>query len=327
MNSLQPEVASVFKIVITGNMDQINQAINNYKDPVLIHKPLDYSDTSVIYQLMSSDFHCKSLFQKKDSDGRNLLHYACMYNTDEVATWLLSLTYTYSELTMLETDNFGATPVMYSAMSGRVNFVKEWIERKLDIYSKDKEGRNILHYCCGAGANIPEHPEAVGEVTKDGIIQVVYIDLDNGVDYTLVDARGMLPTQYILDINLQEKWFTLDSADTKRRWKEIFERVILNLKPHEALMGCMHMQVAGCFKKNFRDRNNRLSNLEEQIKAGNLDVNETDEKGMTALHHLCYYEFDCEPYGLRGVLVEKLLKLGANPNMKDIRGFTPLRCI
>ena len=153
-----------------------------------------------------------------------------MYNTDEVATWLLSLTYTYSELTMLETDNFGATPVMYSAMSGRVNFVKEWIERKLDIYSKDKEGRNILHYCCGAGANIPEHPEAVGEVTKDGIIQVVYILLDNGVDYTLVDARGMLPTQYILDINLQEKWFTLDSADTKRRWKEIFERVILNFK-------------------------------------------------------------------------------------------------
>ena len=71
MDSLEAEVAAVFRTVIAGDRDQIEQAINNYR------------------ALMGS-YHHYILYQSKDSDGRNLLHYVCMYNTDEVAIWMLS---------------------------------------------------------------------------------------------------------------------------------------------------------------------------------------------------------------------------------------------
>ena len=70
----------------------------------------------------------------------------------------------------------------------------------------------------------------------------------------------------------------------------------------------------------------RGETLQRVFESGKLNLNETDHNGMTALHHLCYYEYDSEPYGLREVLVAKLLELGADPNLKDIRGYTPLMC-
>ena len=106
MDSLKAEVAAVFRTVITGDKDQIEQAINNYKES-------GYSS------------HRYHLYKKTDSDGRNLLHYACMYNTDEVATWMLSLRDDYrksAEHIPKISDNFGASAVMYAASTGKVTF-------------------------------------------------------------------------------------------------------------------------------------------------------------------------------------------------------------
>ena len=89
----------------------------------------------------------------------------------------------------------------------------------------------------------------------------------------------------------------------------------------------MHTTVAVCFMhKCTVTITERISLFEEIVLKNKLNINELEDNGMTALHHLCYYEYFSEPYGLREVLVAKLLELGADPNIKDIRGYTPLMC-
>ena len=165
MDSLEARVAAVFRTVITGDRDQIEQAINNYTDP--------------------NGNHSYNLQQKKDSDGRNLLHYVCMYNTDEVATWMLSLRdYTCSRSPIPKiSDKFGAAAVMYAAGTGKVTFVQEWIKQGNIINTVDEQGRNILHYCCGGGAPIPKLSDMTENLKtrKESLKQMSDFLIDNGI--------------------------------------------------------------------------------------------------------------------------------------------------
>ena len=89
----------------------------------------------------------------------------------------------------------------------------------------------------------------------------------------------------------------------------------------------MHLCVREYFTngamKSFKQK---MEKFEETVDKAKLNVNEEDDNGMTALHHLCYYQFELEPYGLRDGLVAKLLDLGADPNIEDLSRFTALMC-
>ena len=326
MDSLKPEVAAVFRTVITGDMEQINQAINNYRDP--------YSNRYLCY-----------LYQEKDSDGRNLLHYACMYNTDEVATWMLSLRDETSPSSPIPkiSDKFGATAVMYAVRAGMLVFVKEWIEQGCDIKSVDKKGSNILHYCCGAGEIIPTLDTEIDidlhAMRKDQIKIMAYFLIEKGVSCSARDTSGMTPIKYYIETNFEECLSLSVFDKARKRWTEVFETIgvlvtgqiyptsSFETKPFSVYGGLMHTGVALCFMYPLTTGiKGRVETLQRVFESGKLSLNETDHNGMTALHHLCYYEYDSEPYGLREVLVAKLLELGADPNLKDIRGYTPLMC-
>ena len=312
MDSMEAEVASVFSTVIIGDRQQINQAINNYKDPY------------------SYNQHRFKLFQARDKDRRNILHYACMYNTDEVATWMLSLKDDYSGDPIPKVrDIFGVTAVMYAARAGMVAFVSEWIKKGVDIKNVDHHGMNILDYCLGLGEMIPCLPDAACYSRKgktEAIKEVANILSDQGVKPSTLQKRDMTPLEYF-----DKYLFFIDfdfNIPVKLR-KEIHECVIVGTKSKAIYSGQIQMCVSVCFMPNYHlDNIQRIAKFEEMVTNGklNLNVNETDENGMTALHHLCYYEYDSEPYGLRELLVSKLLELGADPNIKDIRGYTPLMC-
>ena len=330
MDSMEPEVAAIFRTVASCDRDKIDEAIENYKDP-------------------HGTYERHWLFQKKDGDGRNLLHYACMYNTDEVATWMLSLTAfdgtTYYRPIPKMSDKFGATAVMYAARSGMVTFVNEWIKMGNDIMSVDHQDRNILHYCCGAGEAIPELPgakETPYNVQLNGIRLVVDVLVDNGINISAVDKMHQTPVQYYIE-NTFRKCLLLHASDAykaKKIWRRLFETLDrfqtgcthqnheFEIKTQEIYGGLIHTSVALCFLQSCTTMNNAqtIKQFEERVISGKLYVNETDDNGMTALHHLCYFEYNCEHYGLREALVSKLLEMGADPYIRDIRGYTPLMC-
>ena len=312
MDSLTPEVADVFRTVITGGRDQINQAINNYREPGYI------------------GCHRYFLYQKKDSDGRNLLHYVCMYNTDEVATWMLSLTDDNGPMRSpipKISDKFGATAVMYAARAGKVKFVQEWIKQGGNINTTDIQGLTILDYCLGLGETFPKQTGAASDSAygkMNQIKQVTFTVMKKGVKSSALEKKGITPIEYI------DKYLFFIDCDANIPMKirqEIYESVIMRAKPKEIHEEQTHLCVAICFKLNHNLNNSqRVAKFEEMILNGSLKINETDSNGMTALHHLCYYEYDTEPYGLREALVAKMLDLGADPNIKDTRGYTPLMC-
>ena len=77
------------------------------------------------------------------------------------------------------------------------------------------------------------------------------------------------------------------------RCYQICPRVLTDSEPVEVFGGFMHLCVKDCLKKDVKKGNN---------------VNELDDNGRTALHYLSYFESDCEPYGMRGHLIAKLIK-------------------
>ena len=305
MDSLRPEVASVFRTVITGDREQIRQAIYNFMGP-------------------GGRYY---LFQEKDSDGRNLLHYACMYNTDEVAIWMLSLRDADQGGKGIPylSDKFGATAAMYAASTGKVKFVQELIKFCVDVKCVDIRGMSIIDYCLGSVETFPSQSGSAWDNKKDKIDQikeVVNILINKGVKSTRLEGTGMSPEQYI-----DKYWFFGDVYNPINIRKEILESVTKSGKPIEVFGGQTHLCVAVCFMQNYKlDNNQRIEKFVKMFISRSLNINETDERGMTALHHLCYYKYDFEPYGLREVFVAKLLDLGADPNIKDIRGYTPLMC-
>ena len=311
MDLLTAEVGVVFRAVTAGDRDLIEQAMNNYKEP-------------------GYTYHRYQLFCKTDSNGRNLLHYACMYNTDEVATWMLSLIddrYGYPIPKI--SDKLGVTAVMYAARAGMVTFVKEWVKQENDIKTVDKHGMNILDYCLGSGVMCPKLNGTAWNPNKektDDIKQVVKILIDSGVCYSAFEEKGMTPSEYI-DKYLFFIDFDMDIPMKIR--KQIYKCVIQGSKPREILCGRTHLCVTVCFMDDTDiDNNQKTAKLEKMILNGRLDLDEIDKRGMTALHHLCYYKYDLdETYGLRECFVAKLLELGSDPNIKDIiRGYTPLMC-
>ena len=325
MDSLKPEVAAVFRTVITGDRRQINQAINNYRDP------------------NSTGYHRCYLYQEKDSDGRNLLHYVCMYNTDEVATWMLLLEdETGSSLTFPKiSDNFGATAVMYAASTRKFTFLKA-CKQGFDVKNKDKEGRNILNYFCGTGQTIPERDNQAArlQLNRDQA-RLAHFLIEKGFSFYAVDPDGMIPFKIYTETNFNKCLYLnqSDADEAQKSWKEVYKTisVILTGQMHSPTLpepsslkvygGLMHTAVALCFMYHVATGiKQRVENFEEKITFGKLDVNETDGDGMTALHHLCYYKYENEPYGLRDILVAKLLELGADPNAEDIWMRTPLMC-
>ena len=227
MDSRTSKVSSVFRTVTTGDMEQIEQAINNYREP----------------GCMTSGNHRYWLYQRKDSDGRNLLHYACMYNTDEVATWMLSLTDDYKSPIPKISDKFEATAVMYAASRRMGKFVQEWVRQGADINTVDKQERNILHYCCGAEEKMQTKTTETERIkNSDFMKQVARLLIDNRVNYSLQDKAGMTPIQYLFGA---DKYLFLANLDENNIPKQICQDIYTYLMTTEK---SVHISEANCIQ-------------------------------------------------------------------------------
>ena len=326
-------VRTVFKELAAGSLQQLKQAWNenNFRD-------IPYN--------------------ANDCNDRSFLHYVGLFGTDEKALWALSLEFNVSSINIYGSrvtrkekipwntcDKFGATPVMYAARSGLVGFVKEILKKHTSyVRVTDKSGRNIFHYLWGVDSIFTGAPDIRRQLCDNETMEeLCRIFMAYEVDlfqpdklrrdpvYCALESRSYTVLVYILS----------DHSRTRQLWDKrlyhtmallsthkIYHRVVLSTKPLPVLGDFIHLCLWQCFQEDSTTKKRReiIEDFQTTVRFATLNVNEPDDNGRTALHHLCYYQFDTEPYGLREGLVAKLLELGADPNLKDIRGCTPLMC-
>ena len=77
-----------------------------------------------------------------DSDGWNILHFACNKGKLELVQYLVE---SYPDMLIVR-DKTGKTPFLVAGVSGSVDLVKYLISKKCDLLDKDINGWTILHY-------------------------------------------------------------------------------------------------------------------------------------------------------------------------------------
>lgn len=81
------------------------------------------------------------------------------------------------------------------------------------------------------------------------------------------------------------------------------------------------MSIKKLYEDLIEDRLNFFKNLKELIGTG-FDINTKDEDGMSLLHRVVYaFRYNDE---LEKEVIKHLIKNGANPNVRDSDGATPL---
>ena len=117
-------------------------------------------------------------------------------------------------------------------------------------------------------------------------------------------------------------------------YKEAAQSTAFDIKRTHAKGNILHTLLRySNLKKHFRDKEDGLpSDLKIFIDAG-VDVNATDYYGDTPLLKICDTEWDNDifhtsmVYTVKNEIIECLLKNGADPNIKNNRGLTPIQAI
>jgi ankyrin repeat protein len=114
----------------------------------------------------------RSLIQRKDKYGMNVIHYCAVHGHDVMMALLLSF-----GAIVDEQDEQGATPLQYACSKGHVKVVSLLLRKSAAIDRLDNRGRNALHYCF--------HSEPSPRCVK---LLTIY-----GIDINRHDGAGITP--------------------------------------------------------------------------------------------------------------------------------------
>ena len=78
----------------------------------------------------------------KDKDGDNALHLACMMGSTETVRWLIN----HCNMNLEARGSLERTPFLCAAENGHLDILKALEEAGADVYAKDKNGNNALHW-------------------------------------------------------------------------------------------------------------------------------------------------------------------------------------
>ena len=304
--------------------------------------------TSFVSKWISGGYDIENI----DNEGRNILHY-CLGEgptippiensrqktaNEEKPESIIQLFIDAHKLPR-KSNNCDVSPLMIAARNGLVSFVKEWINNKYEINQVDHCRQNVLHYALiEDNKDLPKRSKLW---SPDSMAKITQLLLDAGADFLYEDIDVPSPLLEIINNEYIHilTYLLSDTARARKVWQilpteevgkfsnyRIYPRVMLQKNPINVVGGYMHLCLEESFDKDTKLRNEkRIENFQKTVETSKLNVNEVDDNGMTALHHLCYYQFDSEPYGLRDALVAKLLDIGADPNIEDKKGLTALK--
>ena len=169
LSDLDACTAALFKTVATGTVQEVKDAIDKIPD-----KDKRYYHDKLCY-----------IRQRKTIRNQDLLHYAAMYNTEDVMQLLI----TDFKFSFESKDSYGVYPVMYALKNGMYKSVTANKQDWYYIFTQDVYNNNIIYYCCGDGVDIPDFPGSRRKPTmrnKDDCLECIKYIVQQGKTYRYV---------------------------------------------------------------------------------------------------------------------------------------------
>ncbi|KAM3589297.1 hypothetical protein VKS41_000165 [Umbelopsis sp. WA50703] len=217
------------------------------------------------------------------------LHYAAYYGRQETCLMLIK----YGAKVESQDTKTKSTPLHFAATQGNIECIRVLIEEgKADVDLLDKYGSTALHMAC-----------------KNGQYDSAVTLLSLGADANAEDTSGNCPLHHAAAYGwLSIVKLLVETTDCQANPSNLWKTTPCGIANRKG-----HSKVVRFFL---------------ETKAKKFDINFKDNNGRTMLHH-CLEERISSKYEADQLIqkVKHLLKCGANPNLQDIEGSTPLHVV
>jgi ankyrin repeat protein len=113
---------------------------NRERDKFLLHAAVQVDNVVALSELILDKINVNTV----DTEGRSVLHLACLYNAGNTADLLLN----GGDLVLDARDQFGYMPLHYAARFGHVRLIELLILAGANINGKNRENCTALHLAC-----------------------------------------------------------------------------------------------------------------------------------------------------------------------------------
>ncbi len=142
--SMKNRTDEAMKLVKAGA--DVNGDILGFKTTLPIHYAAAHGNMKLFKYLVKNN---AKMF-KRDSLGRNSLHYACLSGNTELINFILQSD-NFNRLYLNSGDNEGKTPLHFAAESGNIDAVKLLIRLGANVRAKTKKEETPLHFAAKSG--------------------------------------------------------------------------------------------------------------------------------------------------------------------------------
>ena len=331
------------------NIEKVKQIIN--QDISLLESPNPRGSTPLIVATADGHTELVKFFIKKGADinrandfGNTPLHYAAWASDFEAFKYLFD-----KGANIKAKNSRGQTPLQYSCMGGNFEIMKYCVSKGMDIKAKCDDESSLIHWAAyGGNLEMFKYLESEGlnynTRDKDGSppifwaasgnrIEIIkYLVEEKNVDVNFVDELGIIPLKSAIEKGHYDvaKYLLEKGADINYKMEDNvtwLELAAQNNNPELIKL----LIDKGCKVNVFDDFGN--TPLTSAAGHGNIDVVKIlIENGAKLEPGICKRE-SCTNRGQTPLhsaswrnpaIVEYLVKKGADPNVKDLEGNTPM---
>lgn len=284
---------------LTGKDCLLLRGVENWLEPELIQQLVDLG--ADIYSETTSGDNALLLAAKKKYDARD----------EEKRGALAIYLAEHFDLSQLDkTDRFGITPLMYAAMEDHVRLARTLIDHGCDVNAAGTQPIGGNSYWLKMDGVTP-----LALACRCGSVEIAKMLLEAGADETARDARGDAPIFSLLR-------YPFNFFQHSRFHDPIFSRKaeILSMLQQLELTdakGYTPLMRSLCDSPDFFDKASAYDNLPITLALleRGADIEHTGNDGKRAMH-----------LAVRGIgdVEKKLVKAGAELNVQDNEGNTPL---
>ncbi len=336
----------LFNLILLGDTDLVDKFIKSgkydinafYKGLTPLHLAIVLEKTKMVQHLLNDPINADPT--RRDGSGRDALHWAAMYAQN---TGIIDVLLAHPKVSINDVDEDGHTALHFAADASNVIAVQKLIEKGADPNIVDKDGWSPLHLAATQRDGIPiidllleaQKVKGMGNVNvqneQNGRTALCYAAMasneitaehliQKGAELNHRDNDGITPLHaaavsakdmQIIKVLLNN----INEGDMEqyRNDKTLFLFARRNLHGLEVEIGDRFLEKG--IKPPSTESADERFEIDGILKEGNFDINGRDQHGRTPL--------------LMAVLannvtaVKRLLKKGADPTIRDNKGFTP----